>query len=138
MVAAPKAVFKIVQKPKTLGALIDALDDARKVKQAIALEEKEAARVYNELEAEIIALLDANESTRGGGTKGTVSISEEEVHNIDDFDAFSAFARKNNMLYLFQRRLSAPAVRELADKRKGGAIPGLSTFKKRKLSLHSL
>lgn len=132
------AALKSVPRPTTIGALIDALDDAREVKKAIAIKEKEASKVYNDLEAQIIAILDDNETTRGGGKKATASIVEEEVHNIDDFDAFAAFARKNNMLYLFQRRLSAPAVRELADKRKGGVIPGLSTFTKRKLSLHSL
>lgn len=135
MVAALRAVSN---KPVTLGGLIDALDDARKVKQAIAIKEKEAAKVYTELESQIIALLDENETTRGGGKKATASISEEEIYQFDDFDTFAAYAKKNNLLHLFQRRLSAPAVREVAEKRKGGLIPGLSVFKKRKLSLHSL
>lgn len=132
------AALKSVPKPMTIGALIDALDDAREVKKAIAIKEKEASKVYNDLEAQIIAILDENETTRGGGKKATASIVEEEVHQIDDFDTFAGFVKKNNLLHLFQRRLSGPAVREIAEKRKGGVIPGLSVFKKRKLSLHSL
>ena len=133
------AALKIVpDKAPTLGSLIDALDDARKVKQAIAIKEKEASAVYTALESQIIALLDENETTRGGGKKATASVTDEEVYQFDDFDTFAAFAKKNNLLHLFQRRLSAPAVREIAERRKGGQIPGLSVFKKRKLSLHSL
>lgn len=132
------AALKSVPKPMTIGALIDALDDAREVKKAIAIKEKEASKVYNDLEAQIIAILDENETTRGGGKKATASISEEEAHQIDDFDTFAAFVKKNNLMHLFQRRLSGPAVREIAEKRKGGIIPGLSVYKKRKLSLHSL
>lgn len=132
------AALKTIPKPMTIGALIDALDDAREAKKAIAVKEKEASKIYNDLEAQIIAILDENETTRGGGKKATASITEEEIHQIDDFDTFAAFVKRNNLLHLFQRRLSGPAVREIAEKRKGGAIPGLSVFKKRKLSLHSL
>lgn len=135
MVAAAK-LKAVPTKPRTLGALIDALDDAREVKKALAVQTKDAEAVYNELAAEIIAKLDSEDTRKGEGKKASASITEVVVAEIDDFDTFWAFARKNNYGHLFQRRISDPAFRELLEKK--GAVPGLKPFTKRNLNLRSL
>lgn len=132
MAVAPKSKTK----PQTIGALIDALADAREVKRALAAQVKEAEDVYNELAAEIIARFDAEDTRKGEGKKAGASISESVVAEIEDFDTFWAFARKNNYGHLFQRRVSDPAFRELLEKK--GSVPGLKPFTKRTLNLRSL
>ena len=123
-------------KPRTLGALIDALDDAREVKRTLSAKLKEAEDAYNTLAAEVIARLDAEDTRKGEGKKASASISEVVVAEIEDFDAVWAFAKKNNYGHLFQRRISDPAFRELLEKK--GSVPGLRPFTKRNLNLRSL
>lgn len=135
MVAAAK-LKAVPAKPRTLGALIDALDDAREVKRALAVQVKEAEAVYNDLAAAVIAKMDAEDTRTSEGKKAGASISEVVVANIEDFDTFWAYARKNNYGHLFQRRISDPAFRELLEKK--GAVPGLKPFTKRNLNLRSL
>lgn len=135
MVAAAK-LKAVPAKPRTLGALIDALDDAREVKRDLAAKTKEAEAVYNDLAVEIIAKMDAEDTRKGEGKKAGASITEVVVAEIEDFDAVWAFAKKNNYGHLFQRRISDPAFRELLEKK--GAVPGLKPFTKRNLNLRSL
>lgn len=135
MVAAAK-LKAVPAKPRTLGGLIDALDDAREVKRALAVQTKEAEATYNELAAQIIERMDAEDTRKGEGKKAGASITEVVVAEIEDFDAVWAFAKKNNYGHLFQRRISDPAFRELLEKK--GAVPGLKPFVKRNLNLRSL
>lgn len=135
MVAATK-LKAVPTKPRTLGALIDALDDAREVKRALAVQTKEAEAVYNDLAAEIIAKMDAEDTRKGEGKKAGASITEVVVAEIEDFDALTAYVKKTGYFHLFQRRISDPAFRELQETK--GRVPGLKPFTKRNLNLRSL
>ena len=135
MAAAPK--LKVVPaKPRTLGALIDALDDAREVKRALAVQTKEAEATYNELAAEIIAKMDAEDTRKGEGKKAGASITEVVVGQIDDYDTFTKYIKRTGYFHLLERRVSAVAFRELFEQK--GAVPGLVPFTKRNLNLRSL
>jgi len=135
MAAAPK-LKAVPSKPRTLGALIDAIDDAREVKRALAVQVKEAEAEYKDLEAQIIARFDAEDTRTGEGKKAGASISESITGNNEDFDALTAYVKKTGYFHLFQRRISDPAFRELLEKK--GAVPGLKPFIKRNLNLRSL
>ena len=135
MAAAPK-LKAVPTKPRTLGALIDALDDAREVKRALAAQTKEAEAVYNELAAEIIAKMDAEDTRKGEGKKAGASITEVVVAEIEDFDALTKYVKRTGYFHLFQRRISDPAFRELQETK--GSVPGLKPFTKRNLNLRSL
>lgn len=132
--AAPK--LKAVAKPRTLGALIDALDDAREAKRALAAQTKEAEGVYNDLAAQIIERMDAEDTRKGEGKKAGASITEVVVAEVEDFDALCAYVKRTGYFHLFQRRISDPAFRELQETK--GAVPGLKPFVKRNLNLRSL
>lgn len=126
----------VAPKPRTLGALIDALDDAREKKRALAAQIKEAEAEYNDLAAQIIERMDSEDTRKGEGKKASASITEVVVAEIEDFDAVWAFAKKHNYGHLFQRRISDPAYRELLERK--GSVPGLKPFTKRNLNLRSL
>ena len=135
MAAAPK-LKAVPTKPRTLGALIDALDDAREVKRALAVQTKEAGATYNELAAEIIAKMDAEDTRKGEGKKAGASITEVVVAEIEDFDALTKYVKRTGYFHLFQRRISDPAFLELQETK--GSVPGLKPFTKRNLNLRSL
>ena len=135
MAAAPK-LKAVPTKPRTLGALIDALDDAREVKRTLAAQTKDAEAAYNELAAEIIAKMDSEDTRKGEGKKAAASITEVVVAEIEDFDALTKYVKRTGHFHLFQRRISDPAFRELQETK--GGVPGLKPFTKRNLNLRSL
>lgn len=121
-------------KKLTLGDLIDQgaeikdrLDEANKVVREIQKQKTENQEA-------IIAALEAQGITSSGGAAYTASVSEEEVFNIDDYEALSRFVVRNKATYLFQRRLSTTAVRELIEQKGGKLLPGLTKAKIKKLS----
>jgi hypothetical protein len=78
--------------------------------------------------------LKAQGITSSGGKEYTASVSEEDVFNISDYEAFTRFVLRNKAPYLFQRRLSVTAVRELIEMKGGKVLPGLEKVKVDKLS----
>lgn len=118
----------------TLGAMIDQSYDLREQRRKLAAEDKMIKANLDELESKIIAKLDAEGTDRGASKTASVSISESEEPNVIDWDAFCAFAKRTGNMHLFQRRVSAPAWRELRSLKKA-EVPGLEVFKKRSLNL---
>lgn len=120
-----------------LGTLIDKLDGLREKKRKLNEQLKDVEAEFNELQASILQRLEAEGMDKATGKKATVSRTEVIVATIVDFDALCAFVKKSGHFHLFQRRISDPAFRELAQMRKGG-VPGLEAFTKTNLNLRSL
>ena len=118
----------------TLGAMIDQAYQLREQRRQLAAEDKLIKADLDDLEFKIIAKLDAEGTDRGASKKASVSISESEEPQVTDWDAFCAFAKRTGNMHLFQRRISAPAWRELRGLKKA-EVPGLEVFKKRSLNL---
>lgn len=120
----------VEQMLRALAAADDAIATARGVlKQAEAEYEAIADRVFIYLDEQGT---DQMRSTKVGLT---VAIQESETYSFSDFEAFSQFLIRNKATELLQRRLSAPAVRALIEARDGKMLPGLSPYKKRRLSV---
>jgi hypothetical protein len=132
------------KKPLTLGALIDALDDAREVKRAIAAEAKLADAAYKDLEAKVFEALRSQDTRGGEGKKASASISESIVPVYDAADPeardkLKAFIKRTGYWHLLSETVSAPAYRELLEIPKfKGVVPGLVPFTKHTLNLRSL
>ena len=136
MPRAAKAPVTPIQRPQTLGSMIDALNDAREEKRQLNEQLKTIKAAYDILEAQIIERLDSEESRKAEGRKAGVSITEVIVGNIEDYDALCRFVKRTGNFQLFQRRISDPAFRELMELK--GVVPGLVPFTKRNLNLRSL
>lgn len=65
----------------------------------------------------------------------TASQTSEIVPQVEDWDQFEAFVYAQKTLFLFQRRLSATAYRELLELNDGQDIPGVKPFEKKGISL---
>lgn len=81
----------------------------------------------------IIAKMDDQGITRIGTGHGNVSITENTVPNVVDWDQVYEFIKDNDAFYLLQRRMSASAFNDLLTS--GTQVPGTELFTKRDISL---
>ena len=134
---ASEATLKVVNKPQTLGALIASLEAVNQEIADISAKDKAVRARKAEIEAELMTLMDSQKTrvSEFGGKR--VSITESEEPNVVDWDAFLAAAVKGKYLHLVQRRISAPAWRELRAL-KGKDVAGTEVFVKRSLSVRSV
>jgi len=119
----------------TIGGMTDALVALREEKRELQAQIDEVEAKYKALEEQLIEKLDAEGTDKGAGKAGSVSISSTVVANVDDWDAFYAYIKKNNYFHLLQRRPADAACRELFEQK--GSIPGVTPFSKRRLNLRS-
>lgn len=134
------ATVSALRKTKpTVGSLIDQLHTIRNQKRELAVREKELNAEYDAVEAQLMALMDAEGLIKSTGKTATASISTTRNFSFipeTGFDAFFAYAAKIKRPDLLQRRISVPAVRELWGLK--GAVPGLTPFEEKKIGLRDL
>lgn len=82
---------------------------------------------------QIEALMDEQGTTMLAAGGLVCEAKEDEVPQLADWAALERFVLRHKRLDLFQRRISAPAWRELLAE--GTAVPGVTTYKVRKLSV---
>jgi hypothetical protein len=124
-------------KPQPIGSIIDGIFTLREAKRALEADIKEVEEKIATQETMLLERMEKEGVIKSTGKLASASVSEVVSFQIGDFDTFWNYARKNNMGHLFQRRVSDLACRELYDK-KGGAIPGLESFKKRRANIRTL
>lgn len=128
-----------MSKP-TIGQLLDQLAEHRKNKADLDAKVKEVEGVINNLKLEILNALQSAGMTKASGKSLTVSIKQEVVPNVTDWDSFYAYIKKNNYFHLLQRRVSTAAWRELHEQlsAKKKEVPGTEAFVKVDLSITTL
>jgi len=119
------------------GSQINRLHKLREKARVLNAQLKEVNAEKAELELEVIEDLEREGVTQASTKTATVTVSEEEVAVIEDWDKFNAFVKRNNAFELYYRRVNNASFRELATTRRGGSIPGASTRTIKKLSLRS-
>lgn len=124
---------ELKNSPTGLGDKINELAEIRDRKAEIARHLKQVNEQFDELQAEIIHDLDAQGTMFAGSGTYRAGITETVVPNITDFDSAWAYARDNDMPYLFERRIASRSWRELVES--GETVPGTEPFTKRGLSL---
>lgn len=131
MAAAP------LKKPKlTIGGLIDQMSALREERRRLDAQSAELQKASDVLETQLIALMDAEGTTKSTGHVASASIAETVEFNTQDWDSFMAYVAKTKQFHLVQRRVSAPSVRELFESK--DKVPGLEPYTKRKISLRNL
>lgn len=120
----------------TIGAMTDALFDLRERKRVLATQVDELDAQYKSIEEALIAKLDAEGTTKGGGSHATISLSTNIVCNIVDWDVAVAYLIKSKNTHIFRRQFNDASWRELYEKK--GAVPGTEPFNKRRLSVTAI
>lgn len=136
MTAVTEAPPKALRTIKGIGPAIDNLFDLRAQKQELESKVKVIEAEYAEIEEALMAKLKAEGTDKGAGKKASVTVGEAAMPQLVDDVKFFAYVKKTGYFHLLQRRLSAPACRELLASK--GLIPGLTMFAKRSLNLRVL
>lgn len=128
-----------MNKP-TIGQLLDQLAKQRKIKADLDAKIKDVEAAINNLKLEILNALQSAGMTKASGKSLTVSIKQDIVPNVTDWDSFYAYIKKNNYFHLLQRRVSTAAWRELHEQlsAKKKEVPGTEAFVKVDLSITTL
>ena len=134
---ASKAALKQVSPALTLGNLIAQIEKVNAEIAEISAKDKDARARKQAIEADLMTLMDSQQTRVSEYNGKRISITESEEPNVTDWDAFLAAAVKGKYLHLVQRRISAPAWRELRAL-KGKDVAGTEVFVKRSLSVRSV
>lgn len=126
------AKMKPVLIPEGIGAKIDLRQKLKADKEAAAAVVEAIEEHITSVETALLAQLDKEETTNGGGKLATVSITEAIVPNVTDWDSFYKYIARMKYYHLLERRPSVTGCRELFETK--GAIPGVMPFTKRKLN----
>ena len=121
-----------------LGTLIDTAFQCREDIRTLEEQKKELTTTLNELEVQILERLDEVGVTTARAAEASVTITEQMVPQIDDFDAAldwigNEFEERKHLLF---RRITSGSFKELIDM--GELVPGVSPYTKRKVSLRKL
>lgn len=117
------------------GQLIQALDS---VDDKISAMNGQLRTLKMEREAiveQIEALMDEQETTMLAAGGLVCEAKFETVPQLQDWAALERYILRHKRLDLFQRRISAPAWRELAGADNSKPVPGITTYTVRKLSV---
>lgn len=121
------------KRPAPLGTLIDNLFDKREKKRAAEAVVKVIEAEAEVIEAQILERLNQEGLDKANGRKASVSVSENVVASVEDWEPLWAFIIKGKHTQLLQKRVSDPAYRELLEM--GKIVPGVKPFTKKRLNL---
>jgi hypothetical protein len=111
---------------KPVGEQIDILLDIRTQRLAKAKEVEELKKNETKLTEQIMSSLQELGMTSGKGQLATFSYKPHTVPKLVDFNAIKAYIMETGNLQLFEKRISAPAFRELFELE--GGVPGIETY----------
>jgi hypothetical protein len=117
----------------TLGELIRERYELREEKRELARQDKNVTALMTINQDKIIEQLDAQslDSTKVNGVN--VTVGEQQMPSVTDWDAFYAWIKENDAFYMLERRPSAGPYREMLAM--GEEIPGVGTFVKYSINM---
>ena len=114
------------------------LNELTNVRQDLATlleQEKELKHTKTMLETQIATSLKEQRIDRGGNDQCTVSIKQEIVPTVDDWDTLHQHIIDTKQFELLQKRMSATAYRELLQM--GQAVPGVTSTELTRINFRS-
>lgn len=133
MAAAKAPEFK---KPKTLGEAADLLYKTKGLRLAAQKVVEELAEKETALKEHIIAELPKSKASGVAGRLARVTVSNKEVQQVEDWDAFYKYVKKHDAFELMQRRLAVGAVEERIAN--GEKLPGVKAFNVPQVSINKV
>ena len=97
---------------------------------------KELNKEKDELDYQLLNQLDEQGLSRTANDKASVSINQDTVPEVTDWDAFYAHVLEQQDFSLLQRRVSSTAYKEML--KLGENIPGLQPREIRRINFRSL
>lgn len=120
-------------KDAPLSELIEHATKLRDEAQILSKLERDTRALLARVQDIIIGRMDKDGTTLSRVEGVSVSITEEQLPVIDDWDEVYKYILDNRYMHLLQRRMSSAAWREI--EQTGERVPGTTPFVKRKLSM---
>ena len=115
----------------TLSNVLESFANLQARKKELELDLKTIDTEIETLTKDIMHAMDDDGVTETGNGHVKVAIKEAQYPQVEDWDAFYAFIKRNDYLHLLQRRPAVEAYRELLTA--GQVVPGVVPFTKRTL-----
>ena len=116
--------------------LIDKRLAIRQALADLAEQEKHLKEQQEEVDYQLMQKLEADGLSKFSNDQATISISEQIVPQVEDWDALQAHILKTGEFELVQRRAAVKAYRELREA--GVQVPGVVDFTKRGLNVRAI
>ncbi|MAJ43623.1 MAG: hypothetical protein CMF96_02620 [Candidatus Marinimicrobia bacterium] len=116
--------------------LIDKRLAIRQALADLAEQEKHLKEQQEEVDYQLMQKLEADGLSKFSNDQATISISEQIVPQVEDWDAFQAHILQTGEFELVQRRAAVKAYRELREA--GVQVPGVVDFTKRGLNVRAI
>jgi len=120
----------------TIGSIIDQMYELRKKREELSKEDKKLKAEWDDLEKQLLAAMDTQDTIKSTGKRATAIVSESVVPNVKDWDQVWNYIKENDAFHLVQRRMNSAPWRELHDL--GDTIPGTEAFTKREINLRKV
>ena len=121
---------------RTIDELIDRKKSIKSQMEKLNSELKNLREQENDIDLELLKKLDAEGLKKTANEVASVSIKEETVPDVHDWDALYAHIISSGDFSLIQRRVSSTAYRELL--KLGYNVPGLQPREIRRINFRSL
>lgn len=121
---------------RTIDELIDRKKSIKSQMEKLNSELKGLREQENDIDLELLKKLDAEGLKKTANEVASVSIKEETVPDVHDWDALYAHIISSGDFSLIQRRVSSTAYRELL--KLGENVPGLQPRDIRRINFRSL
>ena len=119
-----------------INELIEARAKVKNETATLNAELKELNKAKDELDYQLLTKLDEQGLSRTANDKASVSINQDTVPEVTDWDALYAHVLEQQDFSLLQRRVSSTAYKELL--KLGEEIPGLQPREIRRINFRSL
>jgi len=119
-----------------INELIEARARVKDESSVLTAQLKELNKTKDELDYQLLNSLDAEGLSRTANGKASVSINQDTVPEVTDWDAFYAYVLEQKDFSLLQRRVSSTAYKELLKLEE--SVPGLQPREIRRINFRSL
>ena len=119
-----------------INELIESRAKVKGEKVSLNAQLKELNKTESELDYQLLTQLDEQGLSRTANDKASVSINQDTVPEVTDWDAFYAYVLEQRDFSLLQRRVSSTAYKELL--KLGEGVPGLQPREIRRINFRSL
>lgn len=109
--------------PDSVGRCADLYHEVRSLRLAMDKEVEKVKARETEIREHIINSLSKSEDTGAAGLRYRAQIVVEKTYKVDDWGVVWSWARKNDRMDIFQKRLNVTAAKDFAEA-EGRPIPG--------------
>lgn len=122
--------------PKTEAAVVDLLYESEQLRYKIQREVERLKTIEAACDAFLVEHTDLKERIGGSGKVARFEIELVRVPQVDDWDKYWAYAKKNNAPEMFERRPGRKAIQDRWDA--GKTVPGVSGITVKKVHVYKL